>query len=104
MAISNFRAELSAAIKDVWAVVTSFDSYWRSGLREIVKNDDTHFTEIAKNGFETRFTITAFVPNSLYEMDIENENMTGIGSEHFPLKIKRPSLTSPKTFRLKKCL
>lgn len=77
MAVSNIKAELSAAIDDVWAVVTSFDGSWRSDLREIVKIDDTHFTEIGKNGFETRFTITEFKPNSLYELEIENDNMTG---------------------------
>ncbi|MDE6727896.1 MAG: SRPBCC family protein [Oscillospiraceae bacterium] len=77
MAVSNIKAELSAAVDDVWAVVTSFDGSWRSDLREIVKIDDTHFTEIGKNGFETRFTITASKPNSLYELEIENNNMTG---------------------------
>lgn len=77
MAVSNIKAELSAAIDDVWAVVTSFDGSWQSDLREIVKIDDTHFTEIGKNGFETRFTITEFKPNSLYELAIENDNMTG---------------------------
>ncbi|MDE7363081.1 MAG: SRPBCC family protein [Oscillospiraceae bacterium] len=77
MAISSIRAELSADIADVWAVVTSADGTWRSDLREIVPTDDKHFAEIDRSGFETRFTVTAFEPCSLYELDIENENMTG---------------------------
>lgn len=77
MAISRIRAELSADIADVWAVVTSTDGAWRSDLRGIVTIDDGHFTEIDKSGFETRFTVTASVPCSLYEFDLENDNLTG---------------------------
>lgn len=77
MAISSIRAELAADIADVWAVVTSTDAAWRSDLREIITVDEKHFTEIDKNGFETRFTVTAFDPFSLYEFDIENDNLTG---------------------------
>lgn len=77
MAVSNIRAELSADIAAAWAVVTSMDGAWRSDLRGIRQLDEKRFVEIDKSGFETRFTITAFEPNSLYEFDIENDNMTG---------------------------
>lgn len=77
MAVSCVQAEFSADIADIWAVVTSTDSSWRSDLREIVPIDGEHFTEIDKSGFETRFTVTAFVPCSLYEFDLENDNLTG---------------------------
>lgn len=77
MAVSNIRAELSASIGAVWAVVTSDNAAWRSDLSEIKRLDETHFVEIDKKGFETRFTITVLEPNSLYEFDIENDNITG---------------------------
>lgn len=89
MAVSNFRAVFSAAIDDVWAVVTSFDGSWRSDLREIVKVDDTHFTEIGKNGFKTYFTITVSEPNRLYELDIENDNITGHWTGKFSVENRR---------------
>lgn len=86
MAVSNIRVELSAPVEVVWAIVTSFDGSWRSDLREIVKTDDTHFKEIAKNGFETRFTITSFKPCELYEFNIENDNITGRWTGRFSVE------------------
>lgn len=77
MAVSALKAELSAEIERVWEIVTSFDGSWRSDLREIRKTDDTHFVEVDKKGYETRFTITAFEPFGLYELDVENENISG---------------------------
>lgn len=77
MAVSRIRAELSSDIGKVWDIVTSDNAAWRSDLREIKRIDEKRFVEIDKSGFETRFTITVFKPNSLYEFDIENDNMTG---------------------------
>lgn len=77
MAISNIKAELPSDIKKVWAVITSFDSSWRSDLEKIERIDEKTFTETDKNGIVTRFTITAFEPYSLYEFDIENDNISG---------------------------
>lgn len=77
MAVSNIRAELSADIGAVWAVVTSDNAAWRSDLREIKRLDEKHFVEIDKKGFKTRFTVTMLEPYSLYEFDIENDNITG---------------------------
>lgn len=77
MAVSSIKAELHADIEKVWAVVTSDNAAWRSDLREIKRIDEKRFVEIDKGGFETRFMITVFKPNSLYEFDIENDNMTG---------------------------
>lgn len=77
MAVSSIRAELSSDIGKVWDIVTSDNAAWRSDLREIKRIDEKRFAEIDKSGFETRFTITVFKPNSLYEFDIENDNMTG---------------------------
>ncbi len=77
MAVSNIKAELPAEVGKVWAVVTSDDAAWRSDLREIRRLDEKRFVEVDKSGFETHFTITAFEPCSLYEFDIENDNIIG---------------------------
>lgn len=77
MAVSNIKAELSADIEKVWDIITSFDSAWRSDLSGIERLDEKNFVETDKSGFITRFTITAFEPYSLYEFDIENDNISG---------------------------
>lgn len=77
MAISNIKAELPSDIKKVWAVITSFDSSWRSDLEKIERLDEKTFTETDKSGIVTRFTITASEPYSLYEFDLENDNISG---------------------------
>lgn len=77
MAVSEFKAELTASVERVWEIVTSFDGSWRSDLKEIRKTDEKRFVEIDKNGYLTNFTITAFEPCRLYEFDLENDNMTG---------------------------
>lgn len=77
MAVSNIKAELPADIEKVWAIITSFDSAWRSDLSGIERLDEKNFVETDKSVFKTRFTITAFEPYSLYEFDIENDNISG---------------------------
>ena len=77
MAVSNLNAELYADIEKVWALITSSDISWRSDLREIRQTDKSNFIEVDKNGFETRFKITEFKPNTLLKFDIENDNLTG---------------------------
>lgn len=77
MAVSNIKAELSADIEKVWTLVTSFDGAWRSDLRGIERLDEKNFVEIDKSGFRTHFTITVFEPYSLYELDIDNDNISG---------------------------
>lgn len=86
MAVSNMTAELSAEIENVWSVVTSPDSGWRSDLREIRIIDEQHFIEIDKNGFETRFTVTESKPHTLLRYEIENDNLTGVWTGKFDFK------------------
>ncbi len=86
MAVSNMTAELSAAVENVWAVVTSTESGWRSDLREIRLVDERHFIEIDRNGFETRFTVTEAKPYSLLRYEIENDNLTGVWTGRFDHK------------------
>lgn len=89
MAVSNIRAELSADIGAVWAVVTSDNAAWRSDLREIKRLNEKHFVEIDRKGFETRFTVTMSEPYSLYEFDIENDNITGHWTGKFSVQNDR---------------
>lgn len=77
MAVTNIRAELSADIERVWAVVTSPDSEWRSDLRGTEHLNEKNFVETDKSGFKTHFTITVFEPYSLYELEINNDNISG---------------------------
>lgn len=86
MAVSNMTAKLSAEAENVWSVVTSPESSWRSDLREIRVIDDRHFIEIDKNGFETRFTVTNIKPYSLLRYEIENDNLTGVWTGKFDFK------------------
>lgn len=86
MAVSNMTAELSAEIENVWSVITSPESNWRSDLREIRIIDEQHFIEIDKNGFETCFTVTETKPYTLLRYEIENDNLTGVWTGKFDFK------------------
>lgn len=76
---STITATFKSDVKAVWNVVTDNTTYaWRSDLSKIVCTEDgKSFTEYAKNGFSTLFTITYKVPFERYEFDMENKNMTG---------------------------
>ena len=78
MAISKTRAEFACDIETVWDTVTSLTDYtWRSDVKKIrelrTKGD---FIEYRKNGIATKFSTTKFEPLSLYELDMENKNLT----------------------------
>lgn len=79
MTISNIKESFKSDIVKVWNTMTSLDDYaWRSGLSKIeVIEDNKIFIEYTKDGYSTKFTITAFVPYERYEFDMENENMSG---------------------------
>lgn len=76
---SNITAVFNADIETVWNIVTDNSNYsWRSDLSKIEQADDGKtFTEFAKEGFETTFTITVKEPCTHYEFDMNNNNFTG---------------------------
>lgn len=79
MATANRKEEVKADIATVWELITSLEKYsWRSDLDriEVVEPGKT-FREYTRDGFATTFTITAWKPGSLYEFDMENENIQG---------------------------
>ena len=79
MAISKTRAEFECDIETVWDTVTSLTDYtWRSDVKKIRElRTKGHFIEYRKNGIATKFSTTKFEPLSLYELDMENKNLTG---------------------------
>ncbi len=79
MAISTIKAELPYEIEKVWEFVTSLDKYsWRSDLDKIVITvPGKEFEEHTKDGYVTKFKITAFEEYKNYEFDMEYDNMWG---------------------------
>lgn len=78
MAISTMTAKFQCEAEKIWEIVTSLEHYaWRSDLGKIVVTHDKQFEEHTKDGYVTKFTITAFEPFKRYEFDMENDNMKG---------------------------
>lgn len=78
MAISTITAKFQCEVEKIWEIVTSLEDYtWRSDLDKIVVIHEKQFDEHTKDGYVTKFTITAFEPFKRYEFDMENDNMKG---------------------------
>lgn len=78
MAVTMIKAVFQCDVQKVWNVVTSLENYsWRSDLSKIEVVNEKQFIEYTKNGFATKFTITATKPNKLWEFDIDNDNLKG---------------------------
>ena len=78
MKISTTTAVFDAEIERVWEIVTD-NAEWelRSDLSKIEITGENTFTEFAKNGFPTRFTITEKKEHERYEFDMDNKNFSG---------------------------
>ncbi len=78
MASSTIRAVFKCKPEKVWAVVTSLENYsWRSDLSRIEVVSENQFIEYTKDGFATKFTVTASKPHKLWRFDIDNDNIKG---------------------------
>jgi len=79
MAVSNVKAEFECEAEKIWNIVTSLKEYsWRSDLEKIVISEpEKQFEEHTKDGYVTKFIITAYEPYKRYEFDMENDNMKG---------------------------
>lgn len=88
MAVSTIKAEFKCEVEKVWEIVTSLDKYsWRSDLDKIVVTvPEKEFEEHTKDGYVTKFKITAFDKYKRYEFDMENENMQGHWTGRFSYK------------------
>ena len=88
MAVSTIKAEFQSEIEKVWELVRSLDNYsWRSDLDKIVITvPEKEFEEHTKDGYVTKFKITAFDKYKNYEFDMENGNMQGHWTGKFSYK------------------
>lgn len=78
MTVSSITASFSADIQKVWEIVTSLTDYsWRHDLQKIDQISDSEFIETSKDGIQTRFEITCFLPLERYEFSMENDKMRG---------------------------
>ena len=78
MKISTTTAVFDAEIERVWEIVTDNAEWeWRSDLSKIEITGENTFTEFAKNGFPTRFTITEKKEHERSEFDMDNKNFSG---------------------------
>ncbi|OPJ60135.1 SRPBCC family protein [Clostridium chromiireducens] len=75
---STVTATFESSVEKVWDVVTDNNNCtWRSDLSQIIVYSNNNFSEYAKNGFKTDFTITLKKPYKQYEFDMKNKNMSG---------------------------
>lgn len=76
--VSTMEAVVPRPVEKVWAIVTDLDNWqWRSGLEGLERTGPDTFTEYAKGGFATRFTVTRAEPLARWAFDMENANMSG---------------------------
>lgn len=78
MAKANVKVTLLSPIEAVWEAVTDLSNVeWRSDIREIKVIDETTFTEITKDGIETKFKAIEKERCTIWELHFENENLKG---------------------------
>lgn len=79
VAISNIKEIICSDIHTVWETVLAVDRYstWRSDLSKTEIVDQKQFVEYTKEGYPTKFTVTAVEPYQRWEFDMENSNMKG---------------------------
>ena len=79
MTTSNIKALINSELHTVWEAVLAVDQYssWRSDLSRTEVVNHSQFIEYTKNGYATRFTVTASETYKRWEFDMENSNMKG---------------------------
>lgn len=62
----------------VWDKIVNQNDYgWRSDIDKLTTLNETTFIETSKEGIETTFSITTFIPYERYAFTIDNKNMHG---------------------------
>lgn len=93
MAVATIKAVFQCDVQKVWDIVTSLENYaWRSDLNRIEIVNEKQFIEYTKDGFATKFTITATEPNKLWKFDIDNDNIRGCWSGAFSYNGKETTI------------
>ena len=79
MSVATIKVEFKCEIEKVWELVKALDNYSRrSDIDKIVVTvPEKEFEEHTKDGYVTKFKITAFDECKKYEFDMENGNMQG---------------------------
>lgn len=78
MAVSSVKAVFTCDVKTIWDIVTDLENYaWRSDLGKVEIISEKRFSEYAKNGFKTDFTVTIVEQYKRWEFDMENDNIKG---------------------------
>lgn len=76
--VSTMEAVIPRPVEKVWAVVTDLDRWqWRGDLEGLERTGPDTFTEYAKGGFATRFTVTCRQEGEKWAFELENANMSG---------------------------
>lgn len=88
----------------VYAAMTDLSCHqWRSDLCGLtVHEGGNSFTELAKGGGQTLFTITKKVPCKHYAFDMEHENFTGCWSGEFFLVSSGTRVVFTETLHMKR--
>lgn len=79
MTTQNVKATIPCDIAKVWETVSAVDRYhtWRSDVSKTEVIDEKQFTEYAKDGYSTAYTVTAAEPDRRLELDMENDQLKG---------------------------
>ena len=82
---STITAYFETDVQRLWNAVTDNTNWhWRSDLANLVQEEEGKtFTEYAKGGFSTVFTITAKDPCHTYAFTMHNQIMTGLWQGDF---------------------
>lgn len=105
MAEVTIKAVFQCDVQNVWDIVTSLENYsWRSDLSKIEIVNDKQFIEYTKDGFATKFTITATEPNKLWKFDIDNDNIKGHWSGEFSYDGKETTIIFTEDVAAKKVI
>nr|WP_326185421.1 SRPBCC family protein [uncultured Oscillibacter sp.] len=82
--VSTMGAVVPHSVEKVWAVVTDLDRWqWRGDLEGLERTGPDTFTEYARGGFPTRFTVTCRQEPVKWAFDLENANMSGSWTGEF---------------------
>lgn len=103
MTVAKWSVTLACDCSKVWDLVTCPEKYaWRSDLRNVELRGERCFVEYTKQGFPTTFTVTAVDPGRRWELDMENENLTGHWTGLFAQAPAGAALTFTEQIRIKK--
>ena len=104
MITSTIISTLDADISTVWRIVTDARRYaeWRGDLERVEVSDKLHFTEHTRDGFATHFTVTQSHAPELWELHIENANLTGRWLGEFGSLGKKTGVRFTEYIRTKK--